>query len=78
MEDLLRFGGVIFGVLLFLLAALFVTTRIYIHSFKRGLRTTQVELKGVQAELEAVNRRIKVSPPEGYKLVEEMESIQVQ
>jgi len=58
MEDLLKFGGAIFGVLLFLLAALFVVTRFYIHSIKKWMRTAQGEIQAVRTELEAISLQI--------------------
>ena len=58
MEDLVRLGGAIFGVLLLLLAALFVTTRLYIHSLKKWMLKAQGELQSLRAELESLNHRV--------------------
>jgi len=73
MNELLRFGGAVFGVLLVLLATLFVATRLYIHSFKKWTDSARAELRGIQADLDAVKKRVHAAG-EGRQQKEELES----
>jgi hypothetical protein len=58
MEDLVRFGEIVFGLFVTLLVVLFVTTRLHIHSLKRWMRGAQDEVQALRAELEALKGRI--------------------
>ena len=73
MEDLLRFGGAVFGILLLLLAALFVVTRVYIHSFKAWMKVAQGEIQAVRSELEVVRLELNAGR-NGLEPVEESEA----
>lgn len=63
MEDLVRFGEIVFGLFVTLLVVLFVTTRLYIHSFKRWMRGAKEEVQALRAELESVKRRVQAGEP---------------
>ena len=73
MNDLLTLGGAVFGVLLVLLATLFVATRLYIHSFWKWMGNARAELQGIQADLDEVKRRVQMGG-EAYDPKEELES----
>ena len=74
MEDLLKFGGAIFGVFLLLLGALFLTTRLYIHSIRKWMRRAQREVQGIRSELGALDHRINKGE-EALDRVEELENV---
>jgi hypothetical protein len=63
MEDLVRFGEIVFGLFVTLLVVLFVTIRLYIHSFKRWMRGAKEEVQALRAELESVKRRVRAGEP---------------
>ncbi len=72
MEDLLRFGGVIFGVFLLLLAAPLGITRIYIYSLNKWRLKAEGEIEAIRSGLERMNRRVNTGA-EAMDRVEELE-----
>ena len=71
MDLVLRFGGALLGGVLLLFAVLLVITRLYIHTFKKRIQTTQEELVAVRSELtdlkKTLDRQPQVYEPPRYQ-----------
>jgi len=53
-----RFAAILIGTFVFLVAALFLITRLYIHSFQVWRRKAQADALSMQAEIETLKRRV--------------------